>query len=385
MAYSYQGNQLPAEASLTADPQTYYSFATGKMVKGRPASGRHALAVTQSGPYVYGNEEEIKAFRAENPKLEPQGLAAAFVAMATPSPPIEAMVEEKKVAPAPVAPEGRVARFFKGLFGPAAPPAPPPVAPQPSFFASLYARLFGPAAPPAPPPPVALPAPVGPYRPDGKVTEVDDVPPEAIAHLGDFNFKGLNGRGKVIDIIDGDTMRILVYIPIGTLAEKGTPTGRGKNPPLKYPLATSIREGGFFAVFKVRLLGLDTAEKNTRPGQVAKELTIQRYHEINNIVYYVFEGFDKYGRLLATFYADSARTDNLNKFLVDREFDVDGTPSVVAQYYDGGTKSDYMKNLPTVPHKGAAKAEEIVLAPADVGEDIEEVDKAGKFVAPWPH
>ena len=209
------------------------------------------------------------------------------------------------------------------------------------------------------------------------IRDVEQLPDHVIASMCPFHLGGLRGKGKVSSVTDGDTVSIVIYVPMQDLSKKIlAKKGRGSNTHYEpqYQAISGHKEStGFFTVITVRLLGVDTAEKNTIQGQVAKRIMIDKYRSLNNIVYYdlSFER-DKYGRLLATLYEDPAYKVSLNEYILNAKSDPSLGP--IAFAYDGGTKSDYMKQLPTsnahgkgAPLPGTASSPPPMAIPQNLG------------------
>lgn len=152
-----------------------------------------------------------------------------------------------------------------------------------------------------------------------------------------------SGKGEVIRVIDGDTFDIIVFVSLKDI-EKEIKTGRKRE---SKKCGISRGNGGYFALMRCRLYGVDAAEKDTHHGQFAKEKITSRFMSFGNVVYFVMKNVhpspDARGRQLMELFSDENFTDSYSKFLLDLRF-TDG--SKVALPYDGGTKDNYLKNLP---------------------------------------
>jgi len=154
--------------------------------------------------------------------------------------------------------------------------------------------------------------------------KIEDVP--------EFSLNGVKTVGKVVDIYDGDTCKIiLVY----------------KNELMR---------------FNCRLVGLDTPEIKPSKDKVNRDQEIKNAHRCRNklmqlttscnceieqqytkkeiknlldtnnkVITVLCHEFDKYGRLLVELYYDSTKT--ANTILVEENF---------AKSYDGGTKDEFV-------------------------------------------
>ena len=125
-----------------------------------------------------------------------------------------------------------------------------------------------------------------------------------------FSFEGRKCQGKVVDVYDGDTVKIV------------------------FPL--SDKEPERLYRWNCRLINVDTPEirtKNLKEKEYAKLVRDKLKEKIlQNIVTVDCKDFDKYGRLLVEiFYEDT----NINQWLIDNQY---------AKQYDGGKKSKWFEN-----------------------------------------
>ena len=125
-----------------------------------------------------------------------------------------------------------------------------------------------------------------------------------------FSFEGRKCEGKVVDVYDGDTVKIV------------------------FPL--SDKEPDRLYRWNCRLINVDTPEirtKNLKEKQYAKLVRDKLREKIlQNIVTVQCKDFDKYGRLLVEiFYEDT----NINQWLIDNQY---------AKQYGGGKKSKWFED-----------------------------------------
>lgn len=200
------------------------------------------------------------------------------------------------------------------------------------------------------------------YTPKSK--NVRDLPAEALKYLCPFNLNGLlgtTGEGRVISTIDGDTITMVIYLDLHGLSVGRQVTYERKKQ-IMAPALTENKDAGFFTAFRCRLYGIDSAEKNTEEGQLAKKIMLEKYTSLRGYVFYKIRAFDKYGRALVDLYEDSSYTHYINDLLL-RYSDMQQPPSTVggvnevkrrilATPYFGGTKSELMTNLPTISTRG---------------------------------
>lgn len=168
--------------------------------------------------------------------------------------------------------------------------------------------------------------------------------------LGIFHLSGLSGQSEVVRVIDGDTVEMLIYIPLKDLTRKIEYRGRGKARSLKSAASVSSNstDAGFHAKFICRLAGVDFAEHNTEQGCLGTKLMTDLYAKQNNLVYFKTGKFDKYGRLLIELFFDQDCTRSINRNYAGKTFDRYGC---IAESYSGSTKSGYMKTLPKLSLK----------------------------------
>ena len=193
-----------------------------------------------------------------------------------------------------------------------------------------------------------------------------DLNNQQLYSLTELRINGFSGPAVVTDVIDGDTIHIVVYVPLRALAQGHS---------YKYYSKTGIRsfihtrfpEAGFFTKISCRLMGIDAMEKNFPEGKFAKALTIDLYQR-NPKVWVEFpsgdniEDADKFGRSLVTIYTDSTKKVNLNEYLFSYNNinDHKGNMIIIVEKYDGGKKSDYAKNLAKRSEKETEKTEKIL-------------------------
>ena len=174
-----------------------------------------------------------------------------------------------------------------------------------------------------------------------KLNDVEQLCDDVLDQMCDFHFSSVTGKGKVVDVIDGDTIRLLFYASLSSMAMgRSVKVGRQSKSrqETQFAIVTHPESSGFFSIIKIRLLGVDTAEKNTPQGVLAKKLMIEKYQSLNNIVYYELFEPDKYGRTLANLYTSPDHTEKINDFLIGKTFDGVG---VIALPYSGGTKAKF--------------------------------------------
>lgn len=125
-----------------------------------------------------------------------------------------------------------------------------------------------------------------------------------------FSFEGRECLGKVVDVYDGDTVKIV------------------------FPL--SEKEPERLYRWNCRLINVDTPEirtKNLKEKTYAKLVRDKLREKIlNKLVYVKCLDFDKYGRLLVEIFDNEKCEECINNWLILNEY---------AKKYDGGTKSKW--------------------------------------------
>ena len=125
-----------------------------------------------------------------------------------------------------------------------------------------------------------------------------------------FSFEGRECLGKVVDVYDGDTVKIV------------------------FPL--SEKEPERLYRWNCRLINVDTPEirtKNLKEKTYAKVVRDKLREKIlNKLVYVKCLDFDKYGRLLVEIFDNEKCEECINNWLILNEY---------AKKYDGGTKSKW--------------------------------------------
>jgi endonuclease YncB( thermonuclease family) len=182
--------------------------------------------------------------------------------------------------------------------------------------------------------------------------DIEKVPETLIDNLCTFNLIGLRTKGKVTNVVDGDTIDICFYVKLSFLYNPRPNFHESEGKKQQNTLVSSIKpqspkiaDSGLFLKMRARLNGIDAAEHNVSQGVLATQMMAQLYAKTNNIVYVDCNEFDKFGRILVDLYADQEYKQYLNYYLIDHP---DPKLGVLAEYYGGKTKSDYMKTLPTI-------------------------------------
>jgi len=172
-----------------------------------------------------------------------------------------------------------------------------------------------------------------------KNTDVEGLSTEQLDNLTGLHFGGLFLKARVVDVIDGDTIKVVVFFPLNELG-----SCRKINRKLQvsaYP-AHSKKNSGFFTLLSIRTYGYDAVEKDQPAGQLAKQLFQEKLESLNNVIWCQFIdpsiNKDKYDRHLAVLYEDQNKTRLLNDYLLKKQTEV---KTVLVNPYLGGTKEKF--------------------------------------------
>lgn len=126
-----------------------------------------------------------------------------------------------------------------------------------------------------------------------------------------FSFEGLADYVEVLNILDGDTISVIIPITLEF--------GNGKN-----------EKKGLYRL-NIRLLGIDTPELKNKSDLAfkAKDRLISLINECNKKIYIKIHNYDKYGRILGEIFKDSSCDISFNQILINEG---------LAKPYFGGTK-----------------------------------------------
>jgi len=177
--------------------------------------------------------------------------------------------------------------------------------------------------------------------PAATTKDVASLTEKEMAAMCKFSFSGLFVKGRVDNVIDGDTFDIVFYVPISVLGRARSIGEKGLPQTSVIPVP-GYEQTGFFAKVAIRMYGYDAAEKDTDAGKLAKRLMEEKFVSLGGIVWCQFievtVADDKYGRTLAVLYADEKKTRLLNDYLLGME-KIHNVKMVFP--YLGGTKEKF--------------------------------------------
>ena len=117
-------------------------------------------------------------------------------------------------------------------------------------------------------------------------------------------------QGKIVDVYDGDTVKIVLNLPINSQ----------------------------YFRWNCRLSGINTPEirtKNIKEKEFGLLVRDKLKERIENKILLIKCGeFDKYGRLLVEIYENNGELFSINNWLIENNY---------AKPYDGGTKEEWFK------------------------------------------
>lgn len=170
--------------------------------------------------------------------------------------------------------------------------------------------------------------------------------------LGDFSLRGISGKCIVKRVLDGDTIDIIYILNLSDLEKdmeeiKNTANTSGIKINQKRMFINEKISGSGLIMSNCRCADFDAAEHNTVEGVIASDVLTDAINRNDGILFYDNLGLDKWGRQLIRFYFDETRTRSLSNFMISYRDISFGKEKIIAQSYNGGTKSEYMKNLKT--------------------------------------
>jgi endonuclease YncB( thermonuclease family) len=157
-----------------------------------------------------------------------------------------------------------------------------------------------------------------------KLTTIKDI------DIEQYTLNNINTVGKIVDIYDGDTCRIVLLID-NKLIKFNCRLIDLDTPEMKPSLTKPNREQEILNAHKCRnrLLQLLTNSK-CELNSIMKKQDCQKLLDVNTkLIYVKCHEFDKYGRLLVHLFPNENDTVSVNQILIDEG---------LAKQYNGGTK-----------------------------------------------
>lgn len=184
-------------------------------------------------------------------------------------------------------------------------------------------------------------------------------------------------RAIVTRVIDGDTIEAVMNFTTGGIMEPyiNIKTGLVDSDILingpKYTLDNSNLSIIMFKL-KIRLAGIDTAEKDTELGQDAKKYAISLYSSTNNIIYIQLLGVGARGRAMGRVYMDSELKKNVSDLMLGYT-----TPDgkKVAYPYFGGKKDEEFHAMTHNTERGLDLELDLTYHPIDDSDDMSDSDE----------
>jgi len=161
-----------------------------------------------------------------------------------------------------------------------------------------------------------------------KTLDVKDIPDEEIKNMEYFTFNNLKVKGKIIEVIDGNTVKMLLGIPLSELLKN------------KHVYSKDINS--FIFIKKLcKLKGIKSASFNTQQGQACIYLLDKYFNSLNNIVYVKIYESDEIELFSDKGYKNLINT-KLSKINIS-EFEENGIISLISE-----EESEYLNNLPNM-------------------------------------
>ena len=149
-----------------------------------------------------------------------------------------------------------------------------------------------------------------------------------------FDLKGKEYMAKVVDVYDGDTCSILIFlnrnftkIKLRCLGYDTPEMKPSKNLNNRDELINMAIKSMNYFIYRVTNCSIDIDKHYTKPE--LKELLRQN----TKLIKVKSHGWDKYGRFLGEIYIDDK---NLNQEMIDKNYGYE---------YDGGTKKQFMVDV----------------------------------------
>ncbi len=126
--------------------------------------------------------------------------------------------------------------------------------------------------------------------------DVDSIDLATLDALPEFTFSRMWLKARITNVVDGDTVDAAIEVPL-----EGLMCASGRQ------ICLVVGKGHPLMIIKqrLRLYALDTAEKDTIEGQLAKKFSIGIYQETNNKIEILMLGTGARGRALALIYPRS--------------------------------------------------------------------------------
>ena len=163
--------------------------------------------------------------------------------------------------------------------------------------------------------------------------DIEKIPKEKLDMLYTFSLSGIKNKARVLNIIDGDTLSVAFFIPMEHLINCKTAICKD--------LELKNNYQDFCVKMNVRINEIDTAEKNTNKGILAKQLLENIIQRLNGYIFIHIIKYEKYGRLLADLYEDDKYTINIKNNLLDYSHPILGKVCVP---YFGNKKISWPKS-----------------------------------------
>lgn len=169
-------------------------------------------------------------------------------------------------------------------------------------------------------------------------TDIRQIPLDVLQTVSEFNLNGVKALARVLKVSDGDTVQLVVSVPLSQLAA-GYPGRDG----IRRALLTTNGDTHIVLNQRVRFAHLDAAEVKLkgRANPLGQKATTVLTHILQKHDYFVWAEFlhnDKYGRPLVVIYPPASRSKSINQELLEYR-DPDG--DVLFKPYEGSGRIQF--------------------------------------------
>ncbi len=123
--------------------------------------------------------------------------------------------------------------------------------------------------------------------------DLDTLDIEELRNLPQFSFSRMWLNGRILNVVDGDTVDIAMSIPVSEMMHASG---------IQTCMVVGKGHPNIIISHRLRLYAIDTAEKNTVEGQLVKQFSIDVYNETNGKITVMLLGTGARGRDLALIY-----------------------------------------------------------------------------------
>ena len=116
-----------------------------------------------------------------------------------------------------------------------------------------------------------------------KYDNIENIPDEELKNLDEFSFSHIKTKAKIIEVLDGDTISIAMVLKGNDLAQFYWNRDGCDMKQLYLSMISKTDDFLMLLKLRIRLFGIDAAEKENPVGKRAKEWAILKYKSDDNI------------------------------------------------------------------------------------------------------